>query len=86
LKLLRCGQPGAERPELLDRNGNIRDLSAVIDDIDGGSLTSDAHSVIRRLDVDRLPIVPGVQRLGSCVAPPGKLIQVVVAGDQDVKS
>jgi 2,4-diketo-3-deoxy-L-fuconate hydrolase len=76
LKLLRYGQPGAERPGLLDRNGNIRDLAAVIEDIDGGSLTSDALSAIRRLDVDKLPIVQGVQRLGSCVARPGKFIAI----------
>jgi 2,4-didehydro-3-deoxy-L-rhamnonate hydrolase len=76
LKLLRYGQPGAERPGLLDGNGNIRDLSAVIGDIDGGSLSSDALSAIRRLDVDRLPIVQGVQRLGSCVARPGKFIAI----------
>jgi 2,4-didehydro-3-deoxy-L-rhamnonate hydrolase len=70
LKLLRYGPRGAESPGLLDRDGNIRDLSAVIDDIDGASLISDALSVIRGLDVDSLPIVPGMQRLGSCVARP----------------
>jgi 2,4-didehydro-3-deoxy-L-rhamnonate hydrolase len=38
LKLLRYGQSGAERPGLLDGDGNDRDLSGAIDDIDGRSL------------------------------------------------
>jgi 2,4-diketo-3-deoxy-L-fuconate hydrolase len=74
MKLLRYGNPGAERPGLLDARGTIRDLSAVIGDIDGSSFSSIAE--LQRLDVDKLPIVQGTPRLGSCVARPGKFLAI----------
>jgi len=74
MKLLRYGHPGAEKPGVLDVAGNIRDLSAVIADIDGRSLTSEALSALRSLDIGQLPIVRGATRLGPCVARPGKFI------------
>ena len=74
MKLLRYGHPGAEKPGVLDVAGNIRDLSAVIGDIDGRSLTSEALSALRSLDIGQLPIVRGATRLGPCVARPGKFI------------
>ena len=38
MKLLRYGAPGAEKPGLMDANGDIRDLSAHIDDVTGAVL------------------------------------------------
>jgi hypothetical protein len=35
MKLLRYGEPGAEKPGMLDGEGNIRDLSGAVGDIDG---------------------------------------------------
>jgi 2,4-didehydro-3-deoxy-L-rhamnonate hydrolase len=74
MKLLRYGHPGTEKPGLLDVAGNIRDLSAVIADIDGRSLTPEALLALRALDVSGLPIVRATTRLGACVARPGKFI------------
>jgi 5-carboxymethyl-2-hydroxymuconate isomerase len=74
LKLLRYGNVGSERPGILDADGNIRDLSSVIDDIDGRSITAAELAALRALDVRKLPIVHGTQRLGACVARPGKFI------------
>jgi 2,4-diketo-3-deoxy-L-fuconate hydrolase len=74
MKLLRYGHPGAEKPGVLDVAGNIRDLSPVIADIDGRSLTSEALSALRSLDIGQLPIVRSATRLGPCVARPGKFI------------
>lgn len=74
MKLLRYGDPGAEKPGLLDIDGNVRDLSAALDDIDGRSLNRAALLALKSLDVNKLPIVPGTPRLGSCVARPGKFI------------
>ncbi|MFF5189466.1 fumarylacetoacetate hydrolase family protein [Streptomyces sp. NPDC000345] len=42
MKLLRVGTAGAERPALLDADGILRDLSGVVDDIDGTLLADDA--------------------------------------------
>ena len=53
MKLLRFGELGSERPGLLDRGGRIRDLSGVIDDIAGVSLTPEGLDRLRALDPDR---------------------------------
>ncbi|MQY13956.1 Ureidoglycolate lyase [Streptomyces sp. RB5] len=42
MKLLRVGPAGAERPALLDGAGVLRDLSELVDDIDGRLLADDA--------------------------------------------
>jgi 2,4-diketo-3-deoxy-L-fuconate hydrolase len=74
LKLLRYGTPGTEKPGLLDAGGTIRDLSGVLGDIDGRSLTSASLLALQSVDVEKLPIVHGTPRLGPCVARPGKFI------------
>jgi 2-keto-4-pentenoate hydratase/2-oxohepta-3-ene-1,7-dioic acid hydratase in catechol pathway len=76
MKLLRYGEPGAEKPGMLDGEGNIRDLSGAVGDIDGRSLTPAALAGLRRLDAARLPLVTGAPRLGPCVARPGKFIGI----------
>jgi 5-carboxymethyl-2-hydroxymuconate isomerase len=76
VKLLRYGEPGAEKPGMLDGEGHIRDLSSVVEDIDGRSLTPAALAHLRALDAAHLPVVPGAPRLGPCVARPGKFIGI----------
>ncbi len=39
MKLLRYGPVGQEKPGMLDRDGKIRDLSGVVSDINGESLS-----------------------------------------------
>ncbi|MXQ07424.1 2-hydroxyhepta-2,4-diene-1,7-dioate isomerase [Alphaproteobacteria bacterium GH1-50] len=74
MKLLRFGEPGAEKPGLLDESGTIRDLSGVVADIGGAVLSDAGLDAIRRVDPAALPAVdPGV-RLGPCVAGTGKFI------------
>lgn len=72
MKLLRYGTPGSERPGVLDRDGRIRDLTGIVDDIGGRWLADLAWA--RELDVDSLLIVEGEPRLGPCVAGTGKFI------------
>jgi 5-carboxymethyl-2-hydroxymuconate isomerase len=74
MKLLRYGAAGAEKPGLLDADGNIRDLSALLVELDGPSLMPASLAALRRLDVATLPLVSGTPRLGPCVARPGKFI------------
>lgn len=74
MKLLRYGEPGFERPGLLDDRGVIRDLSAVLPDLSGTALTPDGLELLRRHAVTHLPeVAPGV-RLGPCVASVGKIV------------
>ncbi len=74
MKLLRHGAPGAEKPGLLDAEGQIRDLSAHVPDLSGRWLTPDGLAEIAAIDASSLPVVDGGTRLGACVAGTGKFI------------
>jgi 2-keto-4-pentenoate hydratase/2-oxohepta-3-ene-1,7-dioic acid hydratase in catechol pathway len=74
MKLLRCGQPGKEKPALLDNSNQLRDLSAVIPDITGEALSPDSLKRIAALDPSSLPLVSGKHRIGPCVSRVGKFI------------
>ncbi|MDG1377429.1 MAG: fumarylacetoacetate hydrolase family protein [Yoonia sp.] len=74
MKLVRYGEKGAEKPALLDFEGNLRDLSAHIDDITGAVLSDDALAQLRALDPLRLPLVEGRPRIGACVGEIGKFL------------
>lgn len=72
MKLLRYGARGAERPGLVGNDGLIRDLSAIVHEIDG-TLLEDL-SLLRAIDPATLPVVAGNPRIGACVANVGKFI------------
>ncbi|HDS1236443.1 fumarylacetoacetate hydrolase family protein [Pluralibacter gergoviae] len=74
MKLLRYGEPGRERPGLLDGEGRIRDLSAHITDVGGEALLPEGLNRLRQLDINSLPVVDGRPRLGACVGGIGKFI------------
>ena len=67
MKLVRYGAPGKEKPGIIDADGRIRDLSRIVNDIDGGMLASGGLAKIRRSDLKRLKVVPGRPRLGPCI-------------------
>jgi len=74
MKLLRYGQHGHEKPGMLDAQGRIRDLSALIPDIAGIVLQPDGLERLAAIDPDTLPLVEGTPRLGPCVGHVGKFI------------
>lgn len=74
MKLLRYGDPGAEKPGLLDAHGTIRDLSGRMDDIGGDVISPENLARLSGLDPSSLPAVEGTPRLGACVAGTGKFI------------
>ena len=74
MKLLRFGEPGAERPGLLDARGQVRDLSGHVADIDGAALSPAVLDRLRALDPEALPLVGQPGRYGPCVARPGKFL------------
>lgn len=73
MKLLRVGEKGAEKPAILDKEGKIRDLSAVVEDIDGNTLSTRLDE-IAALDLSALPEVEAGVRIGACVGKIGKFI------------
>jgi 2-keto-4-pentenoate hydratase/2-oxohepta-3-ene-1,7-dioic acid hydratase in catechol pathway len=74
MKLLRYGAPGAEKPGILDKDGRIRDLSAHVSDIGGGTISPAALAKVALLDPSGLPLISENQRLGPCVSGVGKFI------------
>ena len=74
MKLLRYGPIGAEKPGLLDPEGHIRDLSAVVRDIDGFALSPASLKMLAAYDWKVLPKVEGTPRIGACVARPVNFI------------
>lgn len=74
MKLLRFGDRKAEKPGLLSRDGRIRDLSGVVEDIGGNVLSPEGLKQIAALDHEALPVVEGEPRLGPCVSGIGKII------------
>jgi 2-keto-4-pentenoate hydratase/2-oxohepta-3-ene-1,7-dioic acid hydratase in catechol pathway len=68
MKLVRYGPPGREKPGIVDADGNIRDLSRVVKDIDAEALSPKGLAAIRKANLKRLKVVPGKPRLGPCVA------------------
>ena len=74
MKLLRYGAVGRERPALLDPQGRLRDLSAVIPDISGSVLRAEGLNALRSCDLHALPIIEGNPRIGPCVGSVGKII------------
>lgn len=74
MKLCRYGEPGDERPGLIDADGQLRDLGAHVDDIAGETLSDAGLDRLRALDPGSLPIVEGDVRYGACVAGIGKFM------------
>ncbi len=74
MKLLRYGNSGKEKPGIIDIDGNIRDLSDVIDDINGSTISPDGLNNINQLDISSLPLVSDNPRIGPCVGSVGKFL------------
>ena len=74
MKLLRYGAAGTEKPGLLDAEGQVRDLSAIVSDISSETLAAGALEALSAIDPQTLPVVENVGRLGPCVGNIGKFI------------
>ncbi|WP_399881610.1 fumarylacetoacetate hydrolase family protein [Streptomyces sp. BBFR51] len=78
MKLVRLGEPGQERPAVIDDRGITRDLSPLTRDIDGPFLAADGVARTRRaLAEGTLPALEAEGlRFGPPVARPGAVICV----------
>ena len=64
MKLVRYGAKGKEKPGLIDKEGKLRDLSGVINDITPEQLAPAALARLAKLDTAKLPLVKGKKRFG----------------------
>ncbi|MEO1139214.1 MAG: fumarylacetoacetate hydrolase family protein [Pseudomonadota bacterium] len=69
MRFVRFGEPGQEKPGVLDKNGNVRDLSGTVMDLAG-----DILGKLPDVDPENLPLVDGAPRLGPPVGRIGKLV------------
>ena len=76
MKLVRYGNPGKEKPGLIDADGKLRDLSGVIKDIGPEQLGDAAMAKLRRLKTANLPLVRGKPRMGCPVTGVGKFVAI----------
>ncbi|MFS8972967.1 fumarylacetoacetate hydrolase family protein [Cupriavidus necator] len=75
MKLVRVGNPGAERPGVIDAEGRVRDLSGVVGDIDAAQLAPAALEALARVDPASLPVVEGA-RFGVPWTGIGKIVAI----------
>jgi 2-keto-4-pentenoate hydratase/2-oxohepta-3-ene-1,7-dioic acid hydratase in catechol pathway len=73
MKLVRYGEVGFEKPGIMDGD-TLRDLSGVIDDIDGSTIGEDSLNKIRDINLNTRPAVNGAPRIGPCVGSIGKFM------------
>ncbi|CAL9292219.1 fumarylacetoacetate hydrolase family protein [Streptomyces sp. NPDC095602] len=77
MKLLRVGPAGAERPALLDQHGTLRDLSALVTDVDA-ALLSDGAALDRLRAAAGAGVLPPLDGAGLRIGPPVARIGKVV--------
>lgn len=78
MQLIRYGAPRQEKPGLIDQNGIYRDLSHIVPDWTGETLTEKSLQKIAAISPSSLPELTPTIRLGSPVANVGKVIGVAL--------
>jgi 2-keto-4-pentenoate hydratase/2-oxohepta-3-ene-1,7-dioic acid hydratase in catechol pathway len=68
MKLVRFGATGSEKPGIIDRDGSIRDVSALVPDFAGEHLSPASLRKLREIDLSTLPKVDAGVRLGAPIA------------------
>jgi len=76
MKLVRYGNPGKEKPGLIDADGKLRDLSGVVADIGPDQLGAAGMAKLRKANPAKLPLVRGKPRFGCPVTQVGKFIAI----------
>ena len=76
MKLMRHGAKGAEKPALIDAQGQVRDLAKVLPDITAATLSPTSLQRLHDIKVDTLPIVGTPARIAPPWSGMGKFICV----------
>jgi 2,4-diketo-3-deoxy-L-fuconate hydrolase len=76
MKLVRYGNPGKEKPGLIDADGKLRDLCGVVADIGPDQLGAAGMAKLRKVNPAKLPLVRGKPRFGCPVTQVGKFIAI----------
>jgi 2,4-diketo-3-deoxy-L-fuconate hydrolase len=76
MKLVRYGAIGQEKPGLIDKSGQLRDLSAHLKDLNGEAYWPASLAKLAALDPATLPAVGGTPRLGAPVTGISKFVAI----------
>src|SRR5258708_35640463 len=76
MKLVRYGAIGQEKPGLIDKSGQLRDLSAQVKDLNGEAYAPASLTKLADLDTSKLPAVDGKPRLGPPVTGISKFVAI----------
>ena len=76
MKLLRSGSLNKEKPAVLDKNGKIRDISSHINDLNPKNISFTNLEKLKKINLESLPEIPSSERIGSCIANPGKFVAI----------
>ncbi|MBS0529171.1 MAG: fumarylacetoacetate hydrolase family protein [Proteobacteria bacterium] len=76
MKLVRYGALGHEKPGLIDKSGQLRDLSAHVKDLNGDAYSPESLKKLAALDASKLPAVDGKPRLGAPVTGISKFVAI----------
>ena len=76
MKLVRLGNIGSEKPSIIDKQNNYRDLSSIIIDLNPETLNFETLEKIKNTNINDLPILDSNSRIGACVSKPSKFIGI----------
>ena len=76
MKLLRVGNLNEEKPSIIDKDGTIRDLSSIIEDLNPTTINNNTIELIKQNDLKKLPEISKNSRMGACVSNPQKFIGI----------
>jgi 2-keto-4-pentenoate hydratase/2-oxohepta-3-ene-1,7-dioic acid hydratase in catechol pathway len=76
LKLLRFGNKGSERPAVLDKDGNIRDVSSLVTDYTPETISPALIRILAEADLTSLPEVPENVRIAAPVSRVGHFVAI----------
>jgi 2-keto-4-pentenoate hydratase/2-oxohepta-3-ene-1,7-dioic acid hydratase in catechol pathway len=75
MKLCRIGALGKEKPAIIDKDNNYKDLSSIIKDFNTKTLNFETLEIIKKTDITKLPNLKPT-RFGACVSEPSKFIGI----------
>ena len=73
MKLVRYGAKGKELPGIIDSDGNLRSLAGLVNEESEQFLSDKGLAELGRMNLSKLPLVPGKPRFGCPVAPEDSL-------------
>ena len=76
MKLCRIGDLGKEKPAIIDKDNNYKDLSSIIKDFNSETLNFETLEKIKKIDISKLPNLDKKERVGACVSNPSKFLGI----------